>query len=100
MRIDLDGLEYRVSREFRHLEPPADSLWCDGIIPDTDGNGGVTDAPGQVWLGGFQGQSTTYQECWTCEIVLQGPNAGSVPPDDVHGWLKVDWEQKHLRITL
>ena len=100
MRIDLDRLEYRVSREFRHLEPPAQSWWCDGFMPGSGGNGAPTNAFGRVWLGGFQSQGATYQECWTYEIVLTGPSARGVPSDDVHGWLEVDWKQKQLRITL
>ncbi len=100
MQIDLDELEYRISREFRHMSPPSRSLWCDGLIPMAPDDGNSDFVEGKIWLGGFTDKGATYQEAWTFVIRRGDTRTADVPPDNAHGWLAVDWSTQRIEITL
>jgi hypothetical protein len=98
-------LEYRVCRELAGMEDNAlRFLWCDGFIPEMyfldDPTPQIT---GHAWVG----NGPRRQEQWKFTLLLHHAVrtheeitwGALLPPDDVTGWLGVDLDHHHIRIT-
>ena len=99
------ALEYRVCRELAGMrDKQLRTVWCDGLLPDPQieisrRHRRVT---GKVWIG-FGG---SHQELWDFHLLL-GPIvkdrqqidwSALLPPDEVTGWLSMDFEKKLMTL--
>lgn len=97
-----DHLEYRVCRELAGMRDAAlRDWWCDGLVADAfDVVGRRCRVTGRAWVG------RDGQECWQFALYL-GPArpreqidwAAVLPPEDVTGWLSMDFRTKFMKLN-
>ena len=97
-------LEMRVSRELASMrQRELQSLWCDGFIVEAfETVGERCRAIGQVWMAFGQER----QELWSFVVYLGAARprdeidwAAVLPPEEVTGWLSLDFETKFMKVN-
>jgi hypothetical protein len=97
-------LEFRVSREMQGLEDcKRFGLWCDGFVPERCV---LEDAPGKIFGRVWIGFGPEEQAPWQFKLTLSDSAAGPrniswrklLPPEEMTGWLEVDFADKLLKI--
>jgi hypothetical protein len=96
-------LEMRISGELAGMrQRELQGWWCDGFIPDAfDVVGKRCRITGKAWMA----LGRERQELWDFVVHL-GParpreqidRAAMLPPDDVTGWLSLDFETKFMKV--
>jgi len=105
-------LEMRVSRELEGMrQPELRGWWCDGLLPEkfvvTRSGSHVA---GRAWMD--PGQRASPGRCeqvlWNFVLLLgprpvqrdEVPWSELLPPDDVTGWLLLDFDRQFMKIKL